>query len=171
MKIYILFAPAIFALHGCSTFLEEDHNEDKVVVAQLCTTMLPDNKVKQITLLPIHLVKASKDATEKMNSISLPSASLDMNFVGVTPNHKGVYSSVVGHARSLRYTSIFDGEEKMSFKRDFTQYNEEWSKWETTDESDVEGMSQTNKVRFKTVVSNGNLYNTRFSNILPDSCD
>lgn len=170
MKIYLLLTPSILALTGCSTLLQEE-NSNQVLVAQLCTNNLPDNKVKEIALYPINLIKASKNATEKLNSVILPATPLDMKFVGITPNNMGIYSSVVGYTQSLRYITISEGAEYISFKRDFTQYNQEWSQWEKTDEINVGSMSQTSKVRFKTVVSNGSLEKIRFSNILPDHCN
>lgn len=171
MKFYLLSLSAIFALTGCTNLSQYEEKSIHVVVAQLCTNTLADGKVKEITLYPLNLVKGSKNATEKLNSLILPAAPLDMNFVGLTPDNMAIYSSVVGNADSLRYVTISEGKEHMSFKRDFTKYNDQWSKWETTDESNVGGMSQHNKVRFKTVISQVPFYKTSFSNTIPDSCN
>lgn len=170
MKNYLLVVPAILALTGCATSLQDSENSNKVVVAQLCTTTTPDGQTKEITIYPLNLVKGAKNATEKLNSLILPAAPLDMNFVGVTPSNMAIYSGVVGNAVSLRYATISQGKEHMSFKRDFTKYNDQWGKWEISDESDL-GMSKTSKIRFKTVTSQIPFDKTPFTKTLPDSCD
>lgn len=171
MKIYLLALPALLTLSGCATINDNNESSERIIVAQLCTTPLEDGKVKEITIYPLNLVKGAKNATEKLNSLILPASPVDMDFVGITPNKMAIYSGIVGNAQSLRYTTIAEGKEHMSFKRDFTKYNDQWGKWEITDESDVGGMSQNNRVRFKTVLAKQITKNNSFTNTLPDSCN
>lgn len=170
MKLYLLTLPVLLSLTACTTINQDNTTSNKLIVAQLCTSASQDGKIKEITMYPLNLVKGSKNATEKLNSLILPAAPLDMNFLGITPDKMAIYSGIVGNAQSLRYILISEGKEHMSFKRDFTKYNQDWSKWEYTDEINVGDMSKNNKVRFKTVISNSPIYDIRFSNTIPDSC-